>query len=691
MGDIRGLEEPQLEQYDVVVVGAGPAGMMTATGLARMGIKPLVIDSTDHAGHQYGRSDAFQSRCMEVMQSFGAPIEQLEHMGKKLYGRTFWEITDEQNIARTGYARFYPEFLDYDKDYSLAVRQGLIEQVLAHDIERHYKGFKVQWNTQFVSMELPKPGEEDGYSTSVVIKDLQTGIERTVECKYVVACDGAKSTIRRWASQFGVKLEGATLPVTWCVLDAVGLRSDHPDLEKLCVVRSTKGIVLVIPREPINGKPAARFDIQINKGREDTTCEDATEMIKAIFHPFKVEWDEVNWWSIYDVGQRIINQYSVDNRVFFVGDTCHTHSPRAGMGLNTALLEGHNLAWKLALVLKGVVRPSILSTYATERHAVGKQLVSMDRQLVGLYAGLEQQSTKDFTSEATAQWLEKLRLFQAENYAFQAGASVVYGVSELTVTPTGEPETMTVGKPGVAIGSRTRPAVVTRLADSVPVPILPRFDGKFSIYIFVGSLEAPNVLENLKAIDNYIRNSGGSIFSKYGANVDVHAKAIADRMPTLRIPNGSATIDPNFAEGRLLYTHDYEDIPQVCGEYLAPPHTLFRVSVITTTSAQSPLIQGTVLDMLYPLESDQPENKRSRILHPAYFFSDDIPIVSPYRETAPEAGTLFENPMHQKWAVDPSVGSIVIARPDAHVGTKTVGFGVEAWKQVESYFRGFLV
>ena len=109
---------------------------------------------------------------------------------------------------------------------------------------------------------------------------------------------------------------------------------------------------------------------------------------------------------------------------------------------------------------------------------------------------------------------------------------MVYSVSELTVTPTGEPETMTVGKPGVAIGSRTRPAVVTRLADSVPVPILPRFDGKFSIYIFVGSLEAPNVLENLKAIDNYIRNSGGSIFSKYGANVDVHAKAIADRMPT---------------------------------------------------------------------------------------------------------------------------------------------------------------
>ncbi|EEB87036.1 hypothetical protein MPER_15799, partial [Moniliophthora perniciosa FA553] len=100
---------------------------------------------------------------------------------------------------------------------------------------------------------------------------------------------------------------------------------------------------------------------------------------------------------------------------------------------------------------------------------------------------------------------------------------------------------------------------------------------------------------------------------------------------------------------------------------------------------------GPILDMLYPCESDKAQDKRSRILHPAWFFSDDIPIVSPYRETAPEAGTLFENPMHQKWAIDPIIGSIVVARPDAHVGTKTVGFGVEAWKEVESYFQGFLL
>lgn len=103
--------------------------------------------------------------------------------------------------------------------------------------------------------------------------------------------------------------------------------------------------MLVIPREPIHGKPSARFDVQLEKSRTDATQEDATRMIKEIFHPFTVEWDEVNWWSSYDgqpfipncswldthysaVSQRLINKYSVSEKVFFVGDACHTHSPR---------------------------------------------------------------------------------------------------------------------------------------------------------------------------------------------------------------------------------------------------------------------------------------------------------------------------------------------------------------------------
>ncbi|TFK52668.1 hypothetical protein OE88DRAFT_1658051 [Heliocybe sulcata] len=684
------------DHHDVLIVGAGPAGCMAALILARMGIKPLVIDVADASWHEYGRSDAFQCRCMEVMQSFGAPIEQLEHMGKKLYGRTFWEVSPGKQ-RRTAFARFYPEFLDFDKDYSLAVRQGLIEQVMIHDTENHFDGFTIKWNWGFVTMELNK--EHGGYS-EVTIKNTKSEEERKIFAKYVIGCDGARSSVRRWAGQYGLKLEGEALPVTWCVLDAVGLKSDHPDLERLCIVRSTKGIVLVIPREPINGKPAARFDIQLEKTRYEAKEEDATRMIKEIFAPYKVEWEEVNWWSSYDVGQRIINGYTVDEKLFFVGDACHTHSPRAGLGLNTALLESHNLGWKLALVLRGAAKPEILKTYASERHKVAQDLIGMDRKLVELYAGLEKQTMNDFGGDEAAGWLHNLRMFQASNYAYQAGASIVYSPSLVTVTQSGKAESMEVGKPGVVVGSRTRPAMVHRLSDSVPVHALSPFDGRFTIYILAGDLEKPGALERLKALDAHIRESKGSIFAKYGQEIDVHEKEIAKRMPKLQVPtahahegkiNGfSAAEKPAFPPGRVLYHYDYDDIPQITEGVLARPNTLVRVTVVATNSVSSPFVLDTLMGLLYPKYSDPAEKKHSQIFHPAHFFVDDIPVVNPYRETAPDAGLVFKNPMHSKWGAGED-GAIFVARPDAHVALKTNGLGKEAWAEVERYFDGFLL
>ncbi|KAG6864884.1 hypothetical protein C0991_006571 [Blastosporella zonata] len=211
------------EDYtDVLIVGAGPAGLMMAMTLARMGIKPSVIDADGYESHEYGRADALQP-------SFGIPLDQLEAMGKKIFGRAFWEVSGE-STRRTALARFFPPFLDFEKDYALAVRQGLIEQVMMYDIERHCEGFRVQWNCEFVDMELS--AMPSGPST-VLVRERLTGQTRKISARYVVAADGGRSSMRRWAAPYGVRLEGENLPVTWCVLDAVNLRSNHPDMERL--------------------------------------------------------------------------------------------------------------------------------------------------------------------------------------------------------------------------------------------------------------------------------------------------------------------------------------------------------------------------------------------------------------------------------------------------------------------------
>lgn len=280
------------------------------------------------------------------------------------------------------------------------------------------------------------------------------------------------------------------------------------------------------------------------------------------------------------------------------------------------------------------------------------------------------------------------------------------------MTANNKPDTMTIGKPGVAVGSRTRPAVVHRLSDTVPVPILSQFDGRFTVYILAGDLEQPGALERLLDLDQYIRESNGSLFSRYGHDIVVEDKEIPRRMPKLRIPknddhsststnghamngkslsNGNGHSEPTpFPAGRVLYSYDYDDIPQITGDYVARPHSLIRVSIVTTSGTSSDVIMNKVMDLLYPT-ADAPEyKKQSRIFRPQHFFCDDIPIISPYRESAPEEGLVFENPMHRKWGVDPALGSIIVARPDGHAALRASGFGREAWSQVEAYFNGFL-
>ena len=112
-------------------------------------------------------------------------------------------------------------------------------------------------------------------------------------------------------------------------------------------------------------------------------------MANRILHPYTLDVKDVGWWSVYEIGQRLCDKFDdvpgrgdrhARPRVFIAGDACHTHSAKAGQGMNVSMDDAWNLGWKLGAVLRGTARPELLHTYSAERQAVAQELIDFDRE-----------------------------------------------------------------------------------------------------------------------------------------------------------------------------------------------------------------------------------------------------------------------------------------------------------------------
>jgi phenol 2-monooxygenase len=179
---------------------------------------------------------------------------------------------------------------------------------------------------------------------------------------------------------------------------------------------------------------------------------------------------DVGWWSVYEIGQRLCDRFdddAADPRVFIAGDACHTHSAKAGQGMNVSMADAWNLGWKLAAVLLGRARPELLRTYSDERQAVARELIDFDREF-----------SKRFSRAADPE--EFARYFVAQG-RFTAGVATRYAPSLITA----EPAFQQLAE-GVPVGMRFHSAPVVRLADAKPVQLghAARADGAWRIYVF---------------------------------------------------------------------------------------------------------------------------------------------------------------------------------------------------------------
>ncbi|KAJ7634567.1 FAD binding domain-containing protein [Roridomyces roridus] len=638
---------PPGEVHPVLIAGAGPAGTLLAFCLAKLGICPLIVDSNHFIDHEWGRGDALLCRATEILRSLGI-AERIISQGQRLYQRTFWDMTADPPTWKT-ISDYFEKELDSEELYTITIRQGLVEKTLT-DATTSICGATVARPWAFVDAHIDETSPNS--EPVVVTLKSQYGELREVRARYVVGCDGGRSMVRRSLEKYGVKFQGDAHDSVWCAMDVLGFKTDFPDVKKVPILSAKDGAILIIPREDIHGQNCFRFYCEMSATGATPSMENVVAKVHRVLQPYTITWDEVNWFTVYTVGQRIASAFDVHQRIFLAGDAAHLHSPKGALGMNTSLMDAHNLATKIALVHSGFAHPKILSTYALERRGVAVRLLEMDVELIELYA-------KQGGTSESPEHMQKLVAYIRKHLAFQAGTDITYAANDLVrnaVPKSRSAMLELVGGEGLIVGRRLLPAGVRRYSDGRPCNILDAapYDGRFTVFICLGDLTSPGGVEQLNGLRDLVYRQGGIL-----DNLGDRAEKV------IRFAGVSTTSHLSIEFANLVQ----------------------RVLDLPTISA--------VL----------PTKKRATLFDTTRLYNDDIPCLSPYVDHTAQTPSTAEtdiislkaaagillHPAHQKWDVDLVSGGIVVVRPDGHVGIMSSGLDGASWDVVEGYFKGFLV
>ena len=337
---------------------------------------------------------------------------------------------------------------------------------------------------EFQGLEVTDEGEYPVTVTLVHTSGPNEGQERIVRAKYVVGADGARSKVRQ---SIGCTLAGDAANHAWGVMDALAV-TDFPDIRTKCAIQSgAGGSILLIPRE---GGHLFRMYVDLgevdpnDKGAvRNTTIEEIIDKANEILHPYTLDVRNVAWHSVYEVGHRLTDRFddvlpeergTRTPRVFITGDACHTHSAKAGQGMNVSMQDGFNIAWKLGHVLEGRSPESLLSTYSAERQVVAKNLIDFDKEWSTMMA----KKPEEFANPS------ELEDFYVSTAEFPAGFMTQYAPSMLVGTA--DHQALASGFP---VGKRFKSAPAVRVADTNPVHLghHATADGRWRIYVFADS------------------------------------------------------------------------------------------------------------------------------------------------------------------------------------------------------------
>ena len=482
-------------QVDVLIVGCGPAGLTLAAQLAAFAdIRTCIVEQKD-GPLKLGQADGIACRTMEMFEAFNF-CERVMKEACWINEVTFWKPDDKppRHIVRHGRVQDVEDGLS--EFPHVVLNQARVHDFYLELMRNSPSRLEPHYARRVLDVSVDPTAADHPVSVRLERTDpAHAGQVETVRARYVVGCDGARSVVR---PAIGRQLVGDSANQAWGVMDLLAV-TDFPDIRYKVAVQSEHGNLLVIPRE---GGYLVRLYVEMDKlGEQERVAnrhigvEQLIAAAQRILHPYTLDVKEVPWWSVYEIGQRICDKYDdvpADKvgtqlpRVFIAGDACHTHSPKAGQGMNFSMQDTFNLGWKLAAVLRGQCAPQLLHSYSAERQPAAQELIDFDREWAKMFSDRPKQGTEGAGGSEGVDPKEFQKYFERHG-RFTAGMGTHYKPSMIC----GEATHQQLAT-GFVIGTRLHSAPVLRITDAKPVQLghAGKADGRWRLYAFAGTDDA---------------------------------------------------------------------------------------------------------------------------------------------------------------------------------------------------------
>ncbi|KAI8626753.1 FAD binding domain-containing protein [Xylariaceae sp. FL1651] len=457
---------------DVLVCGAGPVGLLIALGLAQQGIDTLIIEKRVRNEQElYGRACSLYARTLELLEQVDVTDEMLQ-VG--FVGRAASAFKDGKRITRRGWQSIFPAMASSFHNYILNIPQKTSEAIFAKKYEAEgHKAVHYLWEIVDYNIDT-SPG--DDYNVTATISHPSQG-NRIIRCKYLIGADGGQSTVRRLAD---IAMEGDETSQRWIRIDG-RMKTDMPDADiGFAAVESRfHGNVLWVKLDRDAYRIGFALTPEVQKKYPDgLNKQQAIQEATNAMHPFKLDIERLDWWTSYQIKQKVAAELQKHKYIFLAGDAAHTHSSGLAQGMNTGVHDATNLTWKLAGVIKGWYKPEVLATYGTERRPVAQKVINIDKNIASTISGNIPAQYNNSNADPNEALFEILQ----RNLAFAVGLGVQYPPSLIAKDPVAT---------SLVAGSRAPDALLHTPGVLLPVRLQSIFKneskGRWSLLIFIGN------------------------------------------------------------------------------------------------------------------------------------------------------------------------------------------------------------